>query len=164
MEEIQSPSSASMVVEDASTQSAPRGWIVDKGCTNCHNFLERRFEEASWERKTWFFNRSRPGLYGHMSDECPFSDLREAQCHHCKTPGKFLNKGIHYYVMQEEECSCCDECHYSQFVRFGNDSLFELMVIAEMAPDPKIPLTDGEYEDTYHHLEKLIYPDSDDSD
>ena len=107
-----------------------------------------------------------------MSDECPFLDLREAQCHHCKTPGKFLNKGIHYYVMQEEECSCCDECHYSQFVKgFGyaeaidsHDHVLKLMVIAEMAPDPKIPLTDGEYEDTYHHLEKLIYPDSDDSD
>ena len=105
-----------------------------------------------------------------MSHECPFFDLREKQCRHCKTPGKFLNKGIHYYVMQEEECSCCDECHYSQFVKgFGyaeaiDSDVLKLMGIAEMAPDPKIPLTDGEYEDTYHHLEKLIYPDSDDSD
>ena len=86
VEEIPSPSSASLVVEDASIQSVPDGWTVDKGCTNCRNFLERRFEEASWERKTWFFNRSRPELYGHLSNECPFEDLREQQCRHCKTP------------------------------------------------------------------------------
>ena len=69
--------------------------------------------------------------------------------------------------MQEEECSCCDECHYSQFVKQAWRETISLMVIAEMAPNPQIPLTYREYADIREHLEELCYPGpgaSDDSD
>ena len=71
--------------------------------------------------------------------------------------------------MQEEECSCCDECHYSQFVKQAWRETISLMVPAEMAPDPQVPLHHQEYSITYDSLKMLCQPDpgpgaSDDSD
>ena len=99
-------------------------------------------------------------LYGHTLDKCPFSDLRD-ECRHCKTPGKFLNSGIHLYSMQEEECSCCNECHYTQFIRREACEGYYLMAIAEMAPDTQIPLATDDFDTVSNHLYDLANLDSD---
>ena len=65
--------------------------------------------------------------------------------------------------MQEEECSCCDECHYSQFLSAGCPSgdAVCLMAVAEMASDPHITPTDDEFEIVQIRLLDLCRQDPD---
>jgi len=150
VEEVPSPSSASLDGSDVSIQSGNEWPPIGKGCANCHHFLEKRFQEASDKRKTWFFNldefRQPPTLYGHKLSKCPFSDLGD-QCRYCRTPGKFLNRGMHCCPMQEEPC--CGECHYSNFVSASDYDAGMLMTVAEMASDLHIPLTEEEFHTIY---------------
>ena len=44
--EVSSPSSASLAGSDVSIQSGYEWPPIGKGCANCHNFLEKRFQEA----------------------------------------------------------------------------------------------------------------------
>lgn len=167
--EVSSPSSASLAGSDVSIQSGYEWPSIGKGCANCHNFLEKRFQESPDERKAWFFFHPEdgipctpPALYGHTLGDCPFLDL-SGPCRHCKTPGRFLNSGRHYYSMQEEECSCCDECHYSQFLSasYPSGDAVMLMAVAEMASDPHITPTDDEFEIVQIRLLDLCRQDPD---
>ncbi len=115
-----------------------------------------------------------PDLYGHTSSTCPFLDLSD-QCIHCKTPGRFLKGGMHFYAQPEKKydhCVCCDKCEYTQFVKQIIDSkgihdlvsLISAVNVARFDGEGADPIQVFESRDwTYDYwtreLERVLCPD-----
>jgi hypothetical protein len=142
-------------LEDAAALCYP--WSSDfdgEGCDNCGNMFEKHFQKyCTQERRMVVKSIDRPLLYGHDSISCPFLDLC-GWCMYCNKHGADLedptghlhNIFAAFNAGKQPYCSCCQECHYSSFMKDKEGSA-QLLALSDLFDIPSY--SKDVYKDVY---------------